>query len=257
MDLLVDDWARHDATADMRATEVVQRVQRLGLALGRRIDENLTRHDLSRPTLAALSVLVRSESEAVSQRLLGHRMGLTGGTVSVRVDRLVADGLVERLPDPDDARGVLVRVTDLGRRVFAVVTPSHLQTMQEALASLTEPQRAMLADLLRRVLLGLERDVEPSPTRFGIRVAAAPAALRLQSATGLPPVPGLLVAEVEPGAVAEQGGLAIGDVLTHLEGRELRSVLDLELRDEVTVTARRPGRQAREVVLRAPASASG
>ena len=40
---------------------------------------------------------------------------MTSGTMTNRVDRLAARGLVERLPDPRDRRGVLVRLTPAGR----------------------------------------------------------------------------------------------------------------------------------------------
>ena len=40
---------------------------------------------------------------------------VTSGTMTNRIDRLEARGLVRRLPDPADGRGVLVRLTDAGR----------------------------------------------------------------------------------------------------------------------------------------------
>lgn len=40
---------------------------------------------------------------------------VTSGTMTNRIDRLTKKGLVERLPDPSDRRGVLVRLTDDGK----------------------------------------------------------------------------------------------------------------------------------------------
>ena len=47
-------------------------------------------------------------------RLLRETL-VTSGTMTNRVDRLAARGLVTRLPDPNDRRGVLVRLTRAGR----------------------------------------------------------------------------------------------------------------------------------------------
>ena len=53
-----------------------------------------------------------------------------------RVDRLAARGLVERLPDPDDRRGVLVRLTAEGKTA-----------VDGAFEALLDAERALLADL--------------------------------------------------------------------------------------------------------------
>ena len=47
-------------------------------------------------------------------RLLRETL-VTSGTMTNRVDRLAARGLVERYPDPDDRRGVIVRLTPEGK----------------------------------------------------------------------------------------------------------------------------------------------
>jgi DNA-binding MarR family transcriptional regulator len=56
-----------------------------------------------------------------------------------RIDRLTKKGLVQRLPDPDDRRGVLVRLTEGGR-----------DRADEALAGLLDHERALLAELSAR-----------------------------------------------------------------------------------------------------------
>jgi DNA-binding MarR family transcriptional regulator len=72
------------------------------------------------------------------------------------VDRLEREGLVERVPDPDDRRGVLVSLTRRGRAVVERVGPSHLETQRRMLAALTKQEQAELARLLRKLLIELE-----------------------------------------------------------------------------------------------------
>ena len=67
---------------------------------------------------ALLATLVRLAAESVSQKRLASELGLSAGTVSLRIDRLEQRGLAQRRPDPDDGRGALVSLTDRGRELF-------------------------------------------------------------------------------------------------------------------------------------------
>jgi DNA-binding MarR family transcriptional regulator len=73
-----------------------------------------------------------------------------------RIDRLVSRGLVERRTDPNDGRGILVQMTELGRtRVDAAITEL---VSQEAglLATLTRADQERLAALLRKLSLDFD-----------------------------------------------------------------------------------------------------
>jgi DNA-binding MarR family transcriptional regulator len=66
------------------------------------------------------------------------------------VQRLEADGLVARLPHPDDGRAVLAEVTEAGRALVEVAT-ADLVGADFALGSLSDTELAQLSDLLRPV----------------------------------------------------------------------------------------------------------
>jgi len=55
-----------------------------------------------------------------------EELGLTSGTVSVRMDRLVEQGLVQRQVDPDDKRNSRITLTDRGKVLFERIVPAHL-----------------------------------------------------------------------------------------------------------------------------------
>jgi DNA-binding PadR family transcriptional regulator len=80
----------------------------------------------------------------------------TSGGMTHLVDRLEQEGLVERVADPHDRRGLLVGLTRKGRALVRRVAPSHLETERRLLATLTPQEQADLARLLRKVLIGLE-----------------------------------------------------------------------------------------------------
>jgi DNA-binding MarR family transcriptional regulator len=69
-----------------------------------------------------------------------------------RVDRLTARGLVERLPDPRDRRGVLVRLTVEGKAAVDGAFEALLAAEADLLADLPAGERTRLAELLRTLL---------------------------------------------------------------------------------------------------------
>lgn len=68
-----------------------------------------------------------------------------------RIDRLAKKNLVERLPDPSDRRGVLVRLTAEGRDKADRSLAGLLIQERAILAELSRQQRGELADLLRQL----------------------------------------------------------------------------------------------------------
>jgi DNA-binding MarR family transcriptional regulator len=81
-------------------------------------------------------------------RLVAETM-VTSGTMTNRVDRLVARGLVERRPDPEDRRGVLVSLTTSGRKAVDAALDELLAHEQEILGALDRADATRLADALR------------------------------------------------------------------------------------------------------------
>jgi DNA-binding MarR family transcriptional regulator len=77
---------------------------------------------------------------------------VTSGTMTNRVDRLTGRGLVERLPDPRDRRGVIVRLTAEGLRTVDDAFAGLLERERALLAGLAAEERGQLAALLRRLV---------------------------------------------------------------------------------------------------------
>jgi DNA-binding MarR family transcriptional regulator len=73
-----------------------------------------------------------------------------------RVDRLVTRGFVERLPDPHDRRGVLVRLTEQGRATVDGALAGLLERERELLAGLNGTEQKKLASLLRALVVTFE-----------------------------------------------------------------------------------------------------
>src|SRR5437899_1306891 len=98
---------------------------------------------------AILELLLHRGQQPVNA--IGRRIHLTSGAITSAVDRLEAQGFVVRTPDPEDRRTRFVSLTPKGtaliRRVFGV----HKRAMEVATSSLTEAEREMLIDLVKKL----------------------------------------------------------------------------------------------------------
>ncbi len=154
VDRIVAAWQRERPDLDVAPLEVLSRVSRLARHLDRARAAAFAERGLESWEFDVLSALRRagvpyelSPGQLVTQTLV------TSGTMTNRVDRLTARGLVERLPDPRDRRGVIVRLTRTGRRTVDDAFAGLLAREHDLLAELPADDRDALAALLRRLVL--------------------------------------------------------------------------------------------------------
>lgn len=154
VDRLVAAWRAERPDLDVRPLQVLSRVSRLARHLDRARRAVFADHDLESWEFDVLTALRRAGSpyELSPGRLLRATL-VTSGTMTNRIDRLAAAGLVERHPDPQDKRGVLVRLTGAGMTRVDAAFADLLEREQAILDSLSPDQRDALADLLRTLLI--------------------------------------------------------------------------------------------------------
>lgn len=152
VDRLVAAWRRERPDLDVEPLEVLSRVSRLARHLDRARRAAFAEHGLEPWEFDVLTALRRagppyqlSPGQLLTQTLV------TSGTMTNRIDRLAARGLVGRLPDPGDRRGVLVRLTAEGRERGDAALAALLAQERAILAELPAARRAELAGLLRQL----------------------------------------------------------------------------------------------------------
>ncbi|WP_433333593.1 MarR family winged helix-turn-helix transcriptional regulator [Spirillospora sp. CA-294931] len=159
VDRLVEAWGAERPDLDVQPLHVLSRVSRLARHLDRARRAVFAAHDLEPWEFDVLTALRRAGSpyELSPGRLLRATL-VTSGTMTNRIDRLAAAGLVERHPDPQDKRGVLVRLTDAGRTRVDSAFADLLDREHAILDGLSPTDTKALADLLRTLLIPFDTD---------------------------------------------------------------------------------------------------
>lgn len=100
--------------------------------ISRRLDEELRiEHDLSLAEYDALLTIAGTSERRIRMRQLADRVLLSKSGVTRLVDRLVADGLVERDSCLSDARGAEAVLTDAGLERLRRASRTHLRGIGE------------------------------------------------------------------------------------------------------------------------------
>lgn len=157
VDRLVADWRSERPDLDVTPLTVLSRLTRLAKHLDRARRSAFAENELEQWEFDVLAALRRSgQPYELSPGQLVTQAIVTSGTMTNRVDRLATKGLVQRRPDPDDRRGVLVALTDAGRQRADGALDGLIAREHELLAELGDADRLELARLLRELLLPFE-----------------------------------------------------------------------------------------------------
>lgn len=153
VDDLVDAWTRERPDLELSPVAVFSRLSRLGRHLDLARRDAFAAHEVESWEFDVLAALRRAGDpyELSPGRLLRETL-VTSGTMTNRIDRLEARGLVQRRPDPGDRRGVLVSLTPAGKAAVDGAFEALLAAEGQWLAAVPEPERHTLAELLRTLL---------------------------------------------------------------------------------------------------------
>jgi MarR family transcriptional regulator, 2-MHQ and catechol-resistance regulon repressor len=89
--------------------------------------------------------------DGLTMSALANQIALTTGGVTRLLDRMIASGLVERLPCPTDRRVAFAALTEAGRRKLEEALEVHTRNLESVFAGLSGEDLAVLDDLLERL----------------------------------------------------------------------------------------------------------
>jgi DNA-binding MarR family transcriptional regulator len=114
------------------------------------VEAKLSDIGLSLAKLAALKVL-SDAGESLPLTQLADRLACVKSNITQLVDRLEADGLVERQPDPNDRRARLATLTAAGRKACREGSRIRQTAEKSVLGKLTAAESRQLAGLLTKI----------------------------------------------------------------------------------------------------------
>lgn len=159
-------WVREIPGLDRLTEGIVERVGMLARYLNHSMETTLAEFGMDRRTHRVLGWLrYQGPPYRLSAGQLAEGMGLSSGAMTNRLDRLEKAGLVRRLPDPDDRRGVLVEPTDAGHAAWDRATDTQAQREALIASALSEAEKEQLHALLRRLMRAFPDEVREGAKR--------------------------------------------------------------------------------------------
>ena len=156
VDEILEQWRRERPDLDASPIGIVGRVSRLARELEQRLEPVYKAHGLEPGWHDVLATLRRSGPDyRLRPTDLTNALMLTSSGTTKRLDRLEGAGLIAREADPGDRRGTLITLTAAGHELIDTLTEAHLSNERALLSSLTAAEQRELADLLRKLQLGL------------------------------------------------------------------------------------------------------
>ena len=128
---------------------------RTGEAFVALADRRLRSYRLSAGARQVLAVL-DGENGPLSPSVIADRLITTTASMTSLLDTLQRRGLVDRRPDVDDRRRVLVTITPEGARLIRRLLPEMLALQDEVTSALSPADRAELVRLLNALRDGIE-----------------------------------------------------------------------------------------------------
>lgn len=166
IDKMLDVWVREISGLDRLTEGIVERIGMLARYFDHSMDTTLAEFGIDRRTHRVLARLrYQGPPYRLSAGELADGLGLSSGAMTNRLDRLEEAGLVRRLSDPDDRRGVLVEPTKAGHAAWDSATDT--QAGREALiaSALTKAEKEQLHALLRRLMRAFPHEVRQGARR--------------------------------------------------------------------------------------------
>jgi len=140
---------------DYEAEGIVDRINSLRNRFRHALEETLKDFDLTWGEWKVLGSLVLGECESPGE--LSNQLELSTGAMTNRLDRLEEAGLIRRVRDHEDRRGVKIELTDAGDRAWRDSTGAQARKEALVASALTKREQKQLNDLLRKLMLEFEK----------------------------------------------------------------------------------------------------
>jgi DNA-binding MarR family transcriptional regulator len=158
---LVHAWQRERPDLESWPFEIFGRIWRLSASLVGNAEHWLAPLGLTFESFSVIVTLRRGGPPfEMNPTALYRESLLSSGAITNRIDRVEEQGLVKRMPDPNDRRGTIVRLTPKGRALADRAIKLHFEALAESFGGIDRNERKQLTALLGQLLLSVEQQRE-------------------------------------------------------------------------------------------------
>ncbi len=156
----MNEYFNHQNKQPSRAIEenLSDLVRQHNSAVLRHVAATARRMGLEASELAALEHL--QAAGAMTHKRLGEWLSMTPGAITAMIDRLERRGYVERIPNPQDRRSALVRITKRGLEESLRHLWPYIEDMKGVEEGFSEEERAVVGRFLRAATQATQRAAE-------------------------------------------------------------------------------------------------
>jgi MarR family 2-MHQ and catechol resistance regulon transcriptional repressor len=142
------------ATARALKTWVV--LARAYAAVARSVESDIAKHALTTTEFGIMEALHHKGPLLLGE--IQRKVLVTSGGITYLVDRLVAKGLVQREPSPDDRRARYAVLTPAGKELIERIFPAHAESLARTFSALSAREQAQATALLRKLGLAAAQE---------------------------------------------------------------------------------------------------
>lgn len=150
VDRILEQWNRERPDLDVAPMGTMGRLRRLADHLSEGLSQVYKAHGLTAAGFDVLATLRRAGAPyALNPSTLISWTMVTSGTMTNRLDRLEAAGLIQRRRDPEDGRGSVAALTPKGLALIDRAIADHVANQHRLMQSLSADQQQHLDACLR------------------------------------------------------------------------------------------------------------
>jgi DNA-binding MarR family transcriptional regulator len=142
---------------DMSAVEALAALKIAGHTVGLLMERWAEKHGLTQGRLGVLFRLYRCGDTPLGD--LAAELDSTPRNITGLVDHLERDGLVERVPDPDDRRSVRARLTEAGRARIEAIWQEGIEHQHEVVVGFSNDDLAQLRHLCLQLVESARKEL--------------------------------------------------------------------------------------------------
>ena len=133
----VAQWKQELPELEAENMLLIGRLKRAAALIARELEKVYGEYGLTEGSFDVLATLRRSGAPyTLTPTELFSSLMVTSGTMTTRLKNLENQGLIDRLPNPDDARSMLVRLTDKGKELIEKALFPHVENEKRLMKKL-------------------------------------------------------------------------------------------------------------------------